>query len=183
MQCENCGQRPATIHQTIVMNGQKQESHLCEVCARDQGQLGSAQPNFSFPNLSIQQLLSSFLGHEPFAGTPVMPKTPEPRCANCGMAYSEFAEGGRLGCAQCYEYLEPHLVPLIKRIHGTTAHGGKAPKRTGGIVRKKRELAAMRQQLQSAIQNENYEEAARVRDAIKALEGQIQAGGEGGVVE
>ncbi|HWI65431.1 MAG TPA: UvrB/UvrC motif-containing protein [Symbiobacteriaceae bacterium] len=178
MQCENCGQRPAVVHSTMIVNGQKQETHLCEVCAQEKGQV-----SFSFPNLSIQQLLSSFLGQDPFAGARVAPQQAEPTCKNCGMTYSQFADGGRLGCAQCYDYLEPYLNPLIKRIQGTTTHAGKAPKRTGGVVRKRRELAALRQDLSAAIQGENYEEAARLRDQIKALESQIQAGGDGGVVE
>jgi protein arginine kinase activator len=184
MQCENCGQRPAVVHSTVIINGQKQETHLCEVCAQEQGQFFMPQANFSFPNLSIQDLLSTFLGQNAFAGARVAPnRETEPTCKNCGMTYSQFAEGGRLGCAQCYDYLEPYLNPLIKRIHGTTAHAGKAPKRTGGIVRKKRELSALKQQLQAAIQAENYEEAARVRDQVKALESEIQAGGDGGGVE
>lgn len=183
MQCENCGQRPATIHQSMRVNGQTQESHLCQVCAQEKGLGMMGAPNFSFPNLSIQQLLSSFLGQDPFGAAPMAPPQAEPACKNCGMTYSQFADGGRLGCAQCYDYLEPHLVPLIKRIQGTTTHTGKAPKRTGGIVRKKRELMTLRQQLHSAIGNENYEEAARLRDMVKELEAQIQAGGEGNAVE
>ena len=171
MQCENCGQRPATIHQTIVINGQKRESFLCEVCAQEKAQAGMGQGNFSFPTLAIQDLLAGFLGQLGTApmGAPAAKPKAEPRCESCGMTYSQFAEGGRLGCAQCYDYLEPHT--------------GKAPKRTGGIVRKKRELSGLRQQLQAAVNQENYEEAARLRDAIKTLEGQIQAGGDGGAVE
>ncbi|HWI51208.1 MAG TPA: UvrB/UvrC motif-containing protein, partial [Symbiobacteriaceae bacterium] len=163
----------------MIVNGQKQETHLCEVCAQEKGQV-----NFSFPNLSIQQLLAGFLGQDAFTGARSAPQQQaEPACKNCGMTYSQFAEGGRLGCAQCYDYLEPYLNPLIKRIQGTTVHAGKAPKRTGGIVRKRRELATLRQDLQAAINAENYEEAARLRDQMKALETQIQAGGDGGAVE
>lgn len=185
MLCENCGQRPATFHQTLIVNGQKQESHLCEVCAKQKGQLGvGTQPNFAFPNLSIYDLLSSFLGQQPSPGnTQVARPEAEPRCQNCGTTYSQFAETGRLGCAQCYHYFEPQMVPLIKRIHGTTVHTGKAPKRTGGIVRKKRELDALRRQLQDAIGQEKYEEAARLRDTIKGMEQQIQAGGDERAVE
>lgn len=179
MQCENCGQRPAVVHSTVRVNGQTQETHLCEVCAQEKGQV-----NFSFPNLSIQQLLSSFLGQGAFPGARTVPQQQaEPTCKKCGMTYSQFAEGGRLGCAECYDHLEPYLNPLIKRIQGTTVHAGKAPKRTGGIVRKKRELDALRNDLQAAIHGENYEEAARLRDQIKSLESQIQAGGEGNAVE
>lgn len=181
MLCENCGQRPATVHQTVVMNGARQESHLCEVCAREKGQVGTG---FSFPNLSIQQLLSSFLGQGPMGGTVVAPpQHSEPSCKSCGMTYSEFANSGLLGCSQCYDYLEPHLQPLIKRIHGTSQHGGKAPKRTGGIVRKKRELAQLKNQLSSAVMQENFEEAAHLRDRIKEMEAELQAGGGGVAVE
>ncbi|MDF2627980.1 MAG: hypothetical protein K0R39_1811 [Symbiobacteriaceae bacterium] len=180
MQCDNCGQRPAVFHTTTVVNGQKQEAHLCEVCAHEKG-----QASFTFPNLSIQQLLSSFLGQDPFVvGARTAPQQQaEPTCKNCGTTYSQFADGGRLGCAQCYDHLEMYLNPLIKRIQGTTVHAGKAPKRTGGIVRKKRELASLRQDLQGAIQGENYEEAARLRDQIKQIESQIQAGGDGSGME
>lgn len=186
MLCENCGQRQATVHQAVVVNGQKQESHLCEVCAQEKGFGMMIPPNFSFPNLSIQQLLSSFLGQEPFngaGGNVVTRRQAEPQCRNCGMTYSEFADTGRLGCAQCYDDLEQHLTPLIKRIHGTMEHSGKAPKRTGGVLRKRRELAALKQQLNSAIHAEQYEEAARIRDAIRTMESQIQAGGDDGGVE
>lgn len=186
MQCENCSQRPASVHQTVIVNGQKQESHLCEVCAQEKGALGGmmASGAFSFPNLSIAQLLSSFLGKE-MPTSPTMParQRTEPSCRHCGMTYSQFADSGRLGCSQCYDDLEPYLTPLIKRIHGTTGHTGKAPKRTGGIVRRKRELEALRQQLVQAVAQEQYEEAARLRDVVKRMESQIQAGGDGGDVE
>lgn len=181
MQCDHCGQRPATVHQTMIVNGHKTEHHLCEVCARQQGK---GEGTFAFPNLSIHQLLSSFLGQDPFGGTAVAPRTrEEPRCTHCGMTYSEFADSGKLGCSQCYEQLDPHLTPLIKRIQGTTQHTGKAPKRTGGLVRKRRELAQLKQQLTVAVDQEQFEEAARLRDRIRAMEIELQAGGDGVAVE
>ncbi|MFZ5826026.1 MAG: UvrB/UvrC motif-containing protein [Bacillota bacterium] len=180
MLCENCQQREASVHQTVITNGKKEEHHLCEVCAREAGAL----PNFSFPNLSIQQLLGSFLGQEPFGGPSLKPPLQaEPTCRHCGMTYSEFAQSGVLGCAKCYDEMEPHLLPLIKRIQGTTTHSGKVPKRTGGIARKRRELDTLRRQLEQAIQNEQYEEAARLRDQMKQIEAEIKAGGGGHAVE
>jgi protein arginine kinase activator len=171
MQCQRCGSRPAAFHQTVIVNGQKQESHLCENCAAQGSTSG-------LPNLSIQQLLASFLGQgaNPFAGsTPV--RQAEPTCSHCGMTYSQFAETGRLGCSRCYEELEQHLAPLIKRIHGAETHHGKAPKRMGGMVRMQRELSSARLALQQAISTEKFEEAARLRDRIRELETQLQAGG------
>lgn len=178
MLCDHCGKREASIHQTKITNGHKQESHLCETCAREAGGL----PNLSFPNLSIQQLLSSFLGQDPFSPA-APPLQAEPTCRHCGMAYSEFAQSGVLGCSNCYDEMQPQLQPLIKRIQGTTTHSGKVPKRTGGIARKRRELEGLRRQLESAIKNERYEEAAQLRDQMKQMEAEIKAGGGSGDVE
>lgn len=180
MLCENCGQRPASVHHTVILNGAKRETHLCEVCAREKSEIVSG---FSFPNLSIQQLLSSFLGQVPFGSEVAPPLRAEPVCRSCGFTYSEFANNGLLGCSDCYDQFEPHLEPLIKRIHGTSQHTGKVPKRTGGAQRKRREAEQLRSQLTAAISQERFEEAARLRDRIKAIEGELLAGGEGHAVE
>ena len=184
MLCENCGQRQASVHQTVLMNGQKQESHLCAECAQAKGMDLMGGATFSFPNLSINQLLSSFLGQDSLGGAKTLPQQQaEPRCKGCGMTYSEFVEAGRLGCAQCYDDLGPYLEPLIRRIHGTSQHTGKVPKRTGGIMRKRRDLAQLKEQLSDLILREQYEEAAKLRDRIREMEAEVQAGGEGRVVE
>lgn len=185
MQCEHCGQRPATIHQIITINGQTRESHLCEVCARELGQFGPTMPShFAFPNLSIQQLLSSFLGQEPSTGPVMTRSTDEPRCSQCGTTYSEFAASGLLGCPHCYQDLQPYLTPMIRRFHGTTIHTGKVPVRSGGPLRKQRDLETLKRQLEEAVKQERYEEAARLRDKIRALEGETkQGGGDGGAVD
>lgn len=173
MQCQRCGSRPAAYHQTVIVNGQRQESHLCEVCAA-QGAGGG------LPNLSIQQLLASFLGQgvNPFTTTTGAPvRQAEPACSHCGLTYSQFAQTGLVGCAHCYEDLDPHLAPLIKRIHGAEVHQGKAPKRIGDRVKAQRELQGARVALQQAINSENFEEAARLRDRIRELESLLQEGG------
>jgi len=174
MLCDNCHQREATVHQTVITNGQKRESHLCEACAREKGTL----KDLPFPNLSIQQLLGSFLGTDPFGGAAVKPPLKvEPTCRHCGMTYSEFAQAGVLGCARCYEEMQQHLLPLIKRVQGSTAHSGKVPKRTGGIARKRHDLETLRRKLEAAVQAERYEEAAKLRDQIKQMEKELKAGG------
>lgn len=178
MTCENCRQRPASVHLTKVINGQKSETHLCDQCAREQGQLDWMQP------LSIPNLLASLLSQEEFApkrglGLPAA----EPRCPGCGITYSRFAETGRLGCSQCWEALGPQLSDLLRRIHGTIQHTGKVPKRTGGLVRLKKELHQMREELNRAVANEEFEKAAALRDRIRDLERKVKAGGEAHAVE
>ena len=62
------------------------------------------------------------------------------------------------------------LLPLMESVHGDTRHAGKAPRRAPGAKTAHSELAQLRQQLQTLVTEEKYEEAARVRDRIKELE-------------
>lgn len=179
MLCEKCQEREAVVHQTWITNGEQTESHLCAKCAEENSQIHAA--NFPFPN--INQLLANLLGTEGLGQVPKVSARPEPACAACGMTYSQFAESGRLGCSECYEHLEKQLTPLIRRIHNTTVHTGKVPKRTGGVVRLKKELLQAKEELNRAIAQEHFEQAAQIRDHVRALEARLKAGGEGGAVE
>ena len=161
MLCQNCGERPATVHVTRVVNGEKTESHLCEVCAGSMSELGlmSASP------FSIHNLLGSLMhsGHE----TVTPPRTV---CPTCGMTYAEFARTSLLGCTDCYAAFQPQLDPLLRRIQGSVEHVGKTPHRTGAAANPRRELERLRQELQHAIEEEAFERAAELRDRIKELE-------------
>jgi protein arginine kinase activator len=77
---------------------------------------------------------------------------------------------GLMGCANCYDLFKDHLDPLLRRVHGSIAHTGKVPKRTGGRVRVRKEIEELRSKLQEAIKREAYEEAAKLRDEIKEKE-------------
>jgi protein arginine kinase activator len=178
MLCQKCQTREAVVHQTVIQNGHKSESHLCAVCA---GQAGSV--TLPFANLNINQLLAGLLGGGAAAGGVTAPARAEPSCAACGMTYSQFAEAGKLGCSKCYEHLEPHLLPLVRRIHNTTVHTGKVPKRAGGSVQLRRELLQAKEALNRAVAREMFEEAAAIRDRVRSLEARLKAGGEGGAVE
>ena len=39
MVCQECNQRPATLHFTKIVNGEKEEFHLCEKCAQEKGDM------------------------------------------------------------------------------------------------------------------------------------------------
>lgn len=180
MLCEKCQMREAMVHQTWIMNGQQTESHLCAKCAEESGKFQGA--HIPFPN--INQLLASLLGSAESMGQPVTVQSrPEPQCPACGLTYSQFAETGRLGCSQCYEHMEKQLTPLIRRIHNTLLHTGKVPKRTGGLVRLRKDLLSAKEELNRAVAAEQFEEAAQIRDRIRALEARLKAGGEGNAVE
>lgn len=165
MKCQECGQKPATVHFTKIVQGDKSEIHLCESCAKEKGEW----MNKTSAGFSINSLLSGLLNFESPVGTVAAP----PRCTTCGLTYTQFSQVGRFGCADCYNHFQPRLEPLLRKVHGSTSHAGKVPQRTGGIIKKRRELDELRSKLQGAIQQEKFEEAAVLRDKIRELEQQL----------
>lgn len=171
MLCQNCGKKPATVHYTEIVQGQKNEYHLCETCAREKGEAAYQSLADAF---SVPQLLSGLLHFDPS----VMPRTdtPAPQCPRCGMTFNQFAQIGRFGCPACYETFAERLEPLLRRIQSSDRHSGKVPKRRGGTIGLRRELEDLRGQLQASIAQERFEDAARLRDRIRQLEQQLKAG-------
>ena len=96
------------------------------------------------------------------------------RCSTCGLTFTDFRQIGLLGCGDCYQAFGRFLGPLFRRVHGHISHTGKVPKRTGGKVRIKKEIEELRRKLQEAIAREAYEEAARLRDEIRAKEEKLK---------
>ena len=86
------------------------------------------------------------------------------------MTFDDFSKTGRFGCSQCYSTFKNQMNPMLRRIHGKTFHVGKVPKRTGGQLRIKQEINRLKRELQEAVNAEEYERAAVIRDKIKELE-------------
>ncbi len=170
MLCQECGENKATVHLTKIINDKKTEVYLCQECAQKKGEF-----DFSQDPLSLHNFLTGFLGGEqPQQKTPSGGLVGVANCPNCGLSYNEFREKGRLGCVKCFDSFEQQLTPLIKRIHGREEHRGKVPARTGGLIRKKREIEKKRQEMEKAVGEENFEEAAKIRDEIKRLEKELE---------
>lgn len=169
MLCQNCQERPATVHLTKVINYEKTELHLCEVCAKSAGgELGIVfEPSFSFQNF-IAALLEGDLNLIQTADS-----TREIRCHNCGLTFSDFTNAGLLGCGDCYRDFESGLEPLLKKIHGSIRHTGKVPQRSGGKFRVRKEIEELRTQLKQAVGREDYEKAAFLRDEIRHRESEL----------
>ncbi|RSK25517.1 hypothetical protein EJF36_00515 [Bacillus sp. HMF5848] len=177
MVCQECGQRPATLHFTKIVNGEKTEVHLCEQCAHDKGDM------FMFPgsaDFSIHNLLAGLLNMEPpvsdnqtqhnaFESKEVL------QCDRCKMTFQQFKKVGRFGCSQCYSTFSEQLSPILRRLHsGNTYHGGKIPTRIGGTLHLRKELDNLKQSLQNHIQREEFELAAEVRDKIRTIERRLK---------
>lgn len=164
MKCQTCDD-PATFHLTDVVNKKKRELHLCERCARERNLI----PDPPGPQIDLKALMGLLAGPFPLLGSapaePAVAPVPDPTagaCELCGMTVAEFKAAGRLGCAHDYESLRPALEPLLERIHRGLTHAGKLPR----AVR----VRAWKQQMGAAVAAENYEEAARLRDLIRAHE-------------
>ncbi|MBX5465215.1 MAG: UvrB/UvrC motif-containing protein, partial [Clostridia bacterium] len=181
MLCQRCGERPATVHVTRIVNGVKTEIHLCPACAES-----SEMALFAPSPFSIHNLLGGLLHPQPEAGR----AQAELRCPTCGTTYEEFARTSFLGCETCYTAFAPQLEPLLRRIQGADRHRGKRPvapgrreqAAAGGTAPAPdgasagESLAELRRQLDEAVRQEEYERAALLRDRIRALEGRDPAG-------
>ncbi len=170
MICEGCGKLPAVVRFEQVVNGKKTTMNLCRDCAEKRGVF-----NVLFqPAFSINNLLSALLGSQ-VKGTLAQESPGEQaRCPVCGMSYRDFARVGRLGCSRCYETFKDKLEPLLRRIHGSERHAGKAPAAAQGFAKFRRELEQLKKDQASAVASEEYENAAVIRDKIKVLEQRLR---------
>ena len=189
MLCDNCKVNQATVHLTEIIDEEMTELHLCEDCAREKS--ATMEQHFG---------LSDLLAGLADLGTQFGPEEESKvSCPNGGMTYNDFKRIGRLGCSECYQSFEKSLVGLLKRIQGSSHHAGKAPAQQEGkgplptppspvrlpvspkgepsatprgerAKEPKDPLQELREKLQKAIQEEAFEEAAKLRDKIRELE-------------
>jgi len=160
MLCDNCKNNPATVHLTEIVDEQMTELHLCEECAKKK----SSQMEQQF---GLSDLLAGLADFE----KPVEDKDAVSiQCPNCGLTYKDFKKIGRLGCSECYDTFKKFLSPLLKRIHGSSVHCGKCPVKAGRPSKKELDLVDLRLKLQKAVEAEEYEEAAKLRDRIKQVQ-------------
>lgn len=170
MMCDECGVRPANIHLTTLVGGEKQERNLCAVCmAKYKKQLPSIDLS------SLAGLLGGFL--EKAAGHKQAERddTPDLICSRCNMSYAEFRRTGMLGCSDCYKAFHDPIEALLVRVHGNTQHNGRVPGGVDSQVALKLNMDKLKQRLVNAITNEEYEDAAQLRDQIRALKAQLSS--------
>lgn len=160
MLCDICGNKEATVHLTEVVNDQVTKLNLCEDCAKEKG--AEMEEHFGLSDL-LAGLSDLGATIEPQAITAV-------KCPNCGFTYQDFGKIGRLGCSECYEAFKKELSPLLKRIHGADRHVGKIPLKIGKTPKDMISLQELKMSMEKAIQMEEFEEAARLRDKIRELE-------------
>ena len=150
--CDECGINPANIHLTQIMQNETQVSHLCEECARKKG-----------ISVSISQELADHTEAKPSPDD-------EKKCKSCGLSYASFKSKGWLGCSECYQSFEKDIDELLIQMHGSLVHKGKRYTSNAGTPQALTgEMKRLRHELAIAIKNEEFEQAATIRDAIHSI--------------
>lgn len=164
--CEECRKEAAAVFLKLAVNNKITEMHLCPACAAKKG-MGFGLETGAF---NIGDIVGNMSGYfKDF----LPPEKKTLRCRGCGLKYADFKESGRLGCPDCYTSFEAQLVELMARIHGSAQHTGRAY--VGGAELKlskaeaARRLEQLRAELNDAVAREDFEGAARLRDAMKRL--------------
>jgi len=158
--CDSCN-KPATVHEVEIVKGQKIEKHLCDDCARQEG-IQIVKDTFT----PINELLTNFV--KMHSGNELQQDL---KCEHCGLTFNQFRKNSLLGCPQCYQSFEKPLSTLLERAHeGGTHHLGKLPRGNDLGEQRQERLLRMRNRLADAVEAEDYELAARLRDDIDQFE-------------
>lgn len=170
MMCEACGVRPAKFHLMTIINGDRVERNLCPACmAKQQKQLSG----IDFSNLA--GILNSILKDRTSQEQTIQDEEyKDCVCEQCGTTYAEFQKTGMLGCAHCYQAFKTPMTALLQRIHGNTQHAGRVPDGVHSGTSIRMNIDRLKQKLQKAVADEEYEQAAKLRDTIRALTIQLE---------
>lgn len=177
MKCDECNKNPAILHFTQYINGQKEEIHVCDLCAKKKGYQTHQEESYSLHDLlsSLFHLSSPDFDRQ---NSQLFQEKGPLECPACHLTFEGFQRIGKFGCAKCYETFERKLPQIFRRVHsGNIKHVGKIPVRKGSSLHMRKEIEYYREKLKRLIEEEAFEEAALVRDEIKRLE-QLKEGGQ-----
>ncbi len=170
MLCDNCRQKEATVHIVQMADGEKSEINLCEDCAREKKEIA-----FSFePQFSLHKLFSSLIDQKLRSSREAALAT-RLQCPGCGLTFAQFGQVGRLGCSCCIDTFGGKLNSLLARIHAGPLHTGKIPASLRSRIILRRELKKLQEELQAKVVDEEFEEAALLRDRIRTMKKEIAA--------
>lgn len=177
MMCQNCGKNEVTFRYTQVINGVKKEMNLCDKCARE---LGLKDMNFSMP-INFSSFLSDFFNDYSDNLLPSFMGAQTLQCKSCGTSFDDFVNSGEFGCGSCYDLFEDRITPILRNLQGATRHVGRGYRAITpsvdenthvkmAVKKEESKLEKLQKDLQKAIKDERYEDAAKIRDNIKKLE-------------
>jgi protein arginine kinase activator len=188
MLCQNCHKNSATVHVTEIVPAvavesegapaaapwgagpaptQVHEQHLCELCAQSMKLPEHASSKKSMADIWKLLQLSALQNRKQRRQNTLA-------CKPCGMTLEDFRRKGRLGCPECYRTFGEQVEELLERVHGARRHLGRIPGVSNEDVERMQRLAELRQRLDVAVREEDYEGAAGLRDQIRRLEAPSQ---------
>ena len=165
MLCDNCNEREAVVHLQQVKDNAVTSLHLCHQCAAEKG-IDTGAGAVKFP---LSDFLAS-MGKDPSVqGTT---EGSDEECKFCGATLKDFRETGRLGCPRCYDTFETQLRDLLRRLHGSSHHVGEVylMAEEDDADEQDEQVADLRNKLRQAVETENFELAAELRDRLRELE-------------
>ena len=157
MICCVCKEKEATVHLTQIAKEQMQKVDLCEDCAKQKGVNDPA--GFSLADLLLGLGASQEI-EQASGGAEI-------KCPTCGFTQADFKKAGRLGCADCYKTFAEGLEGLLKTMHKGTRHMGKVPQASQQSRDLSDRLKTLHKKLAKAVSDENFEQAALLRDEIQ----------------
>jgi protein arginine kinase activator len=161
MQCSVCKEKPATVFLTHIENDKMHKMNLCEDCAKTKG-----VDNPTTFSLADADLLLGLGAAQEITQTP---GGVDLKCPRCGFSQADFKKSGRLGCPECYQVFAEGLAGLLKTMHKGTRHTGKTPEALRASRDNAERLKSLNKKLAKAIESEDFESAAKVRDELKDL--------------
>lgn len=172
MICEHCKQRHASVTITQVQNGTKLERHYCDVCA---SQFHPFHFDVQEEPISLQQLVSNWFGVPAKSQQQSEQKKQSVTCPTCNFTYRHFLKVGKFGCPDCYDTFRKQLPRVLERLQADVKHVG-IQQQINDVAQIQQQIEAIKQQMQQAIADENFEEAAKLRDEARNLQSKLQAG-------
>ena len=169
MLCQNCKKNEANTHIKRVVNGEATQKHLCSSCAQSLG-YDNFFSDFTF---NLPSLFSSFFDDRNL----LLGESRAERCEICGCSFEDIIKSGCVGCSNCYSKFYAKLQQSLQRIHGKVKHSGKVPAKTAEPIEIKEKtvdekIEDLQKEMAKAIETQNFERAAAIRDEIKALKGE-----------
>jgi protein arginine kinase activator len=170
MLCQDCKKNESTVHLTQIVNNKKIVLNLCKACAEKRG-FHSPFENVPFP---LAEFVTGMMDTgKSGAGNKKLKALQSKKCPSCGLTFEALGKTGRFGCGKCYTAFGSDMKDLLRKIHGSNEHRGKVPAAVSDAMKPLREDRRLREELRRAIENEDFEAAAVLRDKIRDISDKI----------
>ncbi|MCL2294592.1 MAG: UvrB/UvrC motif-containing protein [Spirochaetes bacterium] len=169
MRCDICGNNRAIIHIQQIARNEEINMSICEKCAKEKG----LTINNTELNVNLKSLLKNFAEIK----RAVTKKDHVKVCYVCGKTLEDLKKTGKTGCPECYKEFSRYITSFLMTNTGSSEHKGKYPFKINILTQRMKKINNLQSLLNKALKNEEFEEAAYLRDKIKLMEKQLEKDG------